>query len=49
MDNAAFENTSELPKILKSIAAKRITVRDGKVKVRDTNGNTVGFFEIVEE
>ncbi len=43
-DNFAFENPQELPNILMSLAQK---MEDGHnvdgIKLRDTNGNIVGF------
>lgn len=45
MDNAAFEDRSELTRILRGIARRpEEGQQDGQV--RDINGNTVGYWEI---
>ncbi len=49
LDNAAFsEGNNELSRILKSIADNFLFTccHEDKINVRDTNGNTVGYYEI---
>ena len=48
MDNAAFEDKDELPRILRSTANK---IYDGEFPsvIRDINGNKVGQFEYMED
>lgn len=46
MDNAAFEDSEELSRILKKIA-KEVTEQKKRF-VNDYNGNLVGSWEIVE-
>ena len=49
MDNAAFEESNEISRILKGIAALfETSVNTDKTNIRDANGNTVGYFEVVE-
>lgn len=48
-DNAAFEDTNELSRILKGVAARLETsIAPGQYNIRDSNGNTVGHYEITE-
>mgnify|MGYP001560852723 CR=1 FL=1 len=52
MDNAAFQDSTELPRILKDLAerlAQRESFEDGDMDtVFDTNGNRVGTFKIID-
>jgi hypothetical protein len=48
MDNAAFEDNGELPRILREVAEKIDRLHSYPIKLRDVNGNPVGF-AIVEE
>lgn len=45
MDNEAFENDDELPKILRQIITELTKANTGK-RVKDTNGNFVGQWSI---
>ena len=46
-DNAAFEDTGELPRILRIVTS---CIEEGfeSGKVRDINGNTVGTYTLTE-
>ena len=47
LDNSAFEdNPGELHDILKQVPHNPVPLTDGKLK--DSNGNTVGFYEVNE-
>jgi hypothetical protein len=52
-DNAAFEDSSELARILRSLANKfdglDVTDVSGSTLVKDINGNTVGKVEFIED
>jgi hypothetical protein len=48
MENEAFENHEELPRILRAIAAEITKGNTGK-RVADTNGNFVGQWVIEED
>mgnify|MGYP001581700102 CR=1 FL=1 len=53
MNNAAFEDSGELARILNKaaelVSGDPETMMDGSVPLRDINGNTVGYIEIDEE
>ena len=51
LDNAAFEDPTELARIVRSVAdspdiASMAAMRDG-VSLRDINGNTVGRWQVI--
>lgn len=54
MDNSAFEDCEgwEAARILRKLAEKIEdwqTIEIGKEPIRDSNGNTIGLFQVVEE
>jgi hypothetical protein len=49
MDNAAFENSTELPRILREVATRLEDSTDASGSVFDINGNKVGAFKMRTE
>ena len=45
IDNQAFEDTEELPRILKDLS-NTINVCASHVRLKDINGNTIGYCHI---
>ena len=48
MDNAAFEDNGELPRILRDLAEKIDRLKQPPYLLYDINGNKVGWAEINE-
>lgn len=48
LDNAAFEDNGELPRILRETADKIDRLREYPLSLRDVNGNTVGKADVIE-
>jgi hypothetical protein len=45
-DNAAFEDSEEMTRILTKIVSRICTFGEMDGKLRDSNGNTVGNFKV---
>lgn len=49
MDNSAFDDREELPRILRALADRLENEKTYMGNVRDINGNTVGNFIVEDE